>query len=93
MHDRAELVAAPLHHARCYVAALREASSRQGQGYGKLILALALEECRRLGLARVLATCLRQLLGRIIEANGGALENVIEDPAGQGPLRRFWIAL
>ena len=62
MHDRAELVAAPLHHARCYVTALREASSRQGQGYGKLILALALEECRRLGLARVLATCLEDNL-------------------------------
>jgi predicted acetyltransferase len=46
-------------------------------------------------LARVLATRLEDNLAsaRIIEANGGALENVIEDPAGQGPLRRFWIAL
>jgi predicted acetyltransferase len=30
---------------------------------------------------------------RIIEANGGELENVIADPAGRGPLRRYWIAL
>jgi predicted acetyltransferase len=68
---------------------------RQDQGYGKLILALALEECRRLGLRRVLVTCLQDNVAsaRIIEANGGTLENVIADPAGRGPLRRYWIAL
>ena len=69
--------------------------SRQGQGYGKLILALALDECRRIGLARVLLTCLQDNVAsaRIIEANGGELENVIAYPAGRGPLRRYWIAL
>ena len=69
--------------------------SRRGQGYGKLILALALDECRRIGLARVLLTCLQDNVAsaRIIEANGGELENVIADPAGRGPLRRYWIAL
>jgi predicted acetyltransferase len=69
--------------------------SRRRQGYGKLILALALKECRRLGLTRVLVTCLEDNLAsaRIIEANGGKLENVIEDPGGRGPLRRYWIAL
>jgi predicted acetyltransferase len=67
----------------------------QRQGYGKLILALALEECRRLGLERVLLTCLQDNVAsaRIIEANGGELENVIDDPAGRGPLRRYWISL
>jgi predicted acetyltransferase len=30
---------------------------------------------------------------RIIEANGGELESVIDDPDGRGPLRRYWIAL
>ena len=65
------------------------------QGYGKLILALALEECRRLGLHRVLVTCLEDNVAsaRIIEANGGELENVIADPAGRGPLCRYWIPL
>jgi predicted acetyltransferase len=29
---------------------------------------------------------------RIIEANGGALENVTCDPAGRGRLRRYWIS-
>jgi predicted acetyltransferase len=69
--------------------------ARRRQGYGKLILALALEECRRLGLRRVLVTCLEDNVAsaRIIEANGGELENVIADPAGRGALRRYWIAL
>jgi predicted acetyltransferase len=69
--------------------------SRQRRGYGRLILALALEQCRRLGLNRVLLTCDDRNLAsaRIIEANGGALENVIADPAGRGALRRYWISL
>jgi predicted acetyltransferase len=69
--------------------------SRQRQGYGRLILTLALEECRRLGLDRVLLTCEERNLAsaRIIEANCGALENVIADPAGRGTLRRYWIWL
>jgi predicted acetyltransferase len=69
--------------------------SRQGRGYGRLILALALEECRRLGIDRVLVTCDDENLAsaRIIEANGGELENVIEDRVGRGPLRRYWIYL
>lgn len=69
--------------------------SRQGRGYGKLILALALEECRRLGIERLLVTCQDDNLAsaRIIEANGGVLENVIDAPADRGRLRRYWITL
>jgi predicted acetyltransferase len=69
--------------------------SRQRQGYGRLILALALEECRGIGLERVLLTCLQDNVAsaRIIEANGGELENVIPHPTGRGRLRRYWIAL
>jgi predicted acetyltransferase len=69
--------------------------SRQRQGYGKLILALALEECRLLGLERVLVTCLHDNIAsaRIIEANGGELEDVVRHPAGRGRLRRYWISL
>ena len=67
--------------------------SRQRRGYGRLILALALEECRGLGLERVLVTALAANLAsvRIIEANGGRLENEIDAPSGDGPLRRYWI--
>ena len=65
------------------------------QGYGKLILALALEKCRELGIERALITCMQDNVAsaRIIEANGGVLENVIDHPAGRGPLRRYWISL
>jgi predicted acetyltransferase len=67
--------------------------SCQGRGYGRRILALALSECRRLGLGRVLVTCLESnpASARIIEANGGVLENAIDDPAGRGRVRRYWI--
>lgn len=71
--------------------------SRRGQGYGKLILRLGLDECRRLGLPRVFVTCAddNPASARIIEANGGALENMISDPAnhGRAPVRRYWIEL
>jgi predicted acetyltransferase len=67
--------------------------SRRRQGYGRLILALALEECRRIGLERVLVTALAANLGsvRIIETNGGCLDNEIDAPSGDGRLRRYWI--
>jgi predicted acetyltransferase len=69
--------------------------SRRRQGYGKQILALALAECRRLGIERVLVTCLDANIAsaKIIEANGGRLENLISAPSGHGPLRRYWISL
>jgi len=69
--------------------------SRRGRGYGRRILALALVECRRLGIERALVTCLESNIAsaRIIEANGGVLEDAPEDPAGRGRLRRYWIAL
>jgi len=69
--------------------------SRRRQGYGRRILALALEECRSLGLERVLVTALAGNLGsvRIIEANGGTFENEIDAPSGDGRLRRYWITL
>ncbi len=67
--------------------------SRRRLGYGTRILALALMECRRLGIRRALVTCLESNVAsaRIIEANGGQLENVISAPSGRGRLRRYWI--
>jgi predicted acetyltransferase len=65
------------------------------RGYGTMILALTLEQCRRLGIRRVLVTCLEDNIAsaRVIEANGGVLENVIDAPGGRGSLRRYWISL
>jgi catechol 2,3-dioxygenase-like lactoylglutathione lyase family enzyme len=44
---------------------------------------------------RALVTCLESNVAsaRIIEANGGVLEDARDDPAGRGKLRRYWIAL
>ncbi len=68
--------------------------SHRRRGYGRLTLALAIEECRRLGLGRVLVNALEDNLPsiRIIEANGGRFEDVIDAPSG-GRLRRYWISL
>jgi predicted acetyltransferase len=65
------------------------------QGYGKLMLRLTLDEARRRGLDRVLLTVHEWNVGsqRIIEANGGVLENTVDDINGGGPLRRYWIVL
>jgi len=67
----------------------------QGQGYGKLILKLALDRLRASGIDRALVTCYDHNISsaKIIEANGGILENVIDDPRGGGKSRRYWIDL
>ena len=67
----------------------------QRQGYGTLILKLALERLRQSGVKRALLTCYDHNIGsaKIIEANGGILDNVIDDPRGGGKSRRYWIDL
>ncbi|MCK6454315.1 MAG: GNAT family N-acetyltransferase [Alphaproteobacteria bacterium] len=69
--------------------------SYEGKGYGKSMLRLTLDEGRKRGLARVLLTTHEWNVAsqRVIEANGGVLENVVEDINGGGLLRRYWIAL
>ena len=67
----------------------------QRRGYGKLILKLALERLGAAGIDRALVTCYDHNIAsaRVIEANGGVLENVIDDPRGGGKSRRYWIDL
>ncbi|MFP4126712.1 MAG: GNAT family N-acetyltransferase [Alphaproteobacteria bacterium] len=69
--------------------------SLMGRGFGKRLLALAKAEARARGLAHLLVTCHddNHASARVIEANGGELEDVIDDIFGGGPLRRYWIAL
>ena len=58
------------------------------------MLALGLEEAKKMGLERVLITCLDTNLASAatIEACGGILENKMPD--GEGALnRRYWISL
>src|SRR5579884_1529809 len=53
--------------------------SKRKRGYGKEILRLGLEKAKALGLKRVLLTCDENNIGskKIIEYNGGKLENAI----------------
>lgn len=71
-------------------------SSKRLQGYGRLILRLALERFRQLGLDQVLITCREDNAGsrKIIEANGGIYESSIPNyghPTDKR--RRYWIPL
>ena len=69
--------------------------SKRRQGYGTILLRMGLELARERGLHRVLLTCDESNLGsrKIIEKNGGQLENSIE-VEGQTVLKmRYWINL
>lgn len=67
--------------------------SERGKGYGTAMTALALRECKKLGITRVLMCCDRNNLAsaRVIVKNGGVLENEVwdEDHFEQ----RYWIKL
>jgi len=67
--------------------------SQRRQGYGKIILQLGLEKARAIGLQRVLVTCDENNLGskKIIEANGGQLENAILLEGNSIRKLRYWI--
>jgi predicted acetyltransferase len=66
----------------------------RGRGHGKTVLALTLVEARKLGLERVLLTVRAGNLPsvRVIEANGGVLEDERVDAEG-ARYRRYWIDL
>ena len=72
--------------------------SERRKGYAKEQLRLTLEECRKAGETKVLVTCDPVTTGseKTILANGGVLENEVEDVPGLGEsgiVRRYWITL
>jgi predicted acetyltransferase len=69
--------------------------SQRRRGYGKEILRLGLEQARALGLQRVLLTCDEDNIGskKIIEHNGGILENIGEVEGFPKRKLRYWIEL
>lgn len=69
--------------------------SMRGRGYGNKILELALAKAKELGIERALVTCdLRNIASRkIIEKNGGVLENQIPNPEMDSDALRFWIEI
>ena len=68
--------------------------SERGKGYGKEIIRLALHECRKLGINKVLMTCDKSNIGsmKTIIYNSGVLENEIEMEDGE-ILQRYWITI
>lgn len=70
--------------------------SERRKGYAKEMLKLALYECKKMGLDRVLLTCDRENIGskKTIIANGGILENEVCDEVNlskSGVIQRYWI--
>ena len=65
--------------------------SKRKQGYGTLILKLALQKAKKLGIKKALITCDDDNIGswKIIESNAGILQNKVKH---QDKLkRRYWI--
>lgn len=67
--------------------------SERRKGYATAMIALALKECKKLGIERALMTCDKTNIGsaKSIIKNGGVFENEVWD---EGVLeQRFWIDL
>jgi predicted acetyltransferase len=69
--------------------------SRRRRGYGTAILRLMLDEARAFGLDRALVTCHPDNTGskKIIERNGGVLQDTIWIDELNRPCSRYWISL
>ena len=68
--------------------------SERRKGYATRMIGLALEECRKLGIDRVLMTCDKDNIGsaKSIMNNGGVLENEFVNSEGKIE-QRYWIDL
>lgn len=71
------------------------APSERRSGYATQMLKLVLPECAKLGIGRVLITCVRGNEGskRTILNNGGVFESTVFDPEDDCWLERYWIDL
>ncbi len=69
------------------------APSFRGRGYGKQMLKLALPEIKKLGIEKALITADEDNYAsrKVIEANGGQLENIIQGKVLPNPLARYWV--
>ncbi len=67
--------------------------SKRKMGYGKKILSLAILKAKALGIDKILVTCSESNIGskKIIEANGGILENRVDVGNGRTAKLRYWI--
>ena len=68
--------------------------SERRKGYGTEIIRLALLECKKLGIDKVLITCDKDNVGSMksIINNGGILENEVVDDSGS-VVQRYWVKI
>lgn len=70
---------------------------RRRQGYATQMLALGLEECRKMQMQKVLVTCNKENIGsaKTIQKNGGVLENEVaaKENGKDRITQRYWITL
>lgn len=68
--------------------------SERRKGYATAMIGLALEECKKLGIKRVLMTCDKDNIGsaKSIIKNGGVLENEVINEEGVLE-QRYWIEI
>jgi len=69
--------------------------SQRRKGYATRMLAMVLAKCRARGLGRVLVTCDRDNVAsaRVIQKNGGVLENEVVSTETGKIKQRYWIEL
>ena len=70
--------------------------TKRKMGYGKKMLEMALMEAKKMGFEKVILTCNDDNNGsiRIIEGNGGVLENIVDgEKEGEKRKRRYWITI
>jgi predicted acetyltransferase len=65
------------------------------KGYGTLLLSMGLQKCRDLDLDRVLISCDKANLAsaKVIQNNGGVLENELYSETFSEVIQRYWIRL
>ena len=71
------------------------APSERRKGYATWMLKEVLPECKRLGIEKVLISCVKGNEGskRTILNNGGVYESTVYEPKGDVYLERYWIDL
>lgn len=69
--------------------------SERKKGYAKVMLKLALEECNKLGIKKVLISCRKENIGseKVIESNGGIFEDEQYSKENNNTYKRYWITI
>ena len=69
--------------------------SERRKGYAKEMLEMVLPFCCKIGIDKVMITCIDGNIGseKTILANGGIYESTIHEPNSDRNLKRFWITL